>query len=132
MEPNRSEDTAREVQSRLLLTHAQSQLLASPHSPSPCAPWVTLVWAQDFTPLGTEGAFWEAEKTNGDVGGELQAILAAPPSGTPVLPVPRGLLGVVSAGSRQASAKPAVAAIPAAERLTHRNWGGKEGRLPRA
>lgn len=58
MEPNRSEDTALKVQAGLLPTSAQSQLPNCPHSPSPCAPWVTLVCAQDFTPLGTEGVFW--------------------------------------------------------------------------
>lgn len=34
--------------------------------------------------------------------------------------LPRGLLGVVSVGLRQMSVKPAVTAIPAAERSRHR------------
>lgn len=82
---------------------------------------MTLACAQDFTPLGTEGVFWGSKGNEWPRGEKSQC---HSPSSPQAPQVPRGLLGVASAGWRQASVKPAVAAIPAAERLRHRNsWG---------
>ena len=61
------------------------------------------------------------QRDNGDMMRSYKPFLPLLPKKHPVFQIPRGLLAVVSIGWRQASVKPAVAAIPAAERLRHRN-----------